>query len=215
MAQQFKSSGVPLFKASDVPAMDPNCCCNECDFVISGETFESLSVPVQQIWFAAFPATGARERNSYRINYANSTFSFPVSSADLVDGYELTIGSFVARLVTFQDSTLTGDVPTATLTERLDLTLSLIYRTSGTPGFRFRVSNQEISYTGPSIPHISTFPISGSSTGTSPLPWEWGSPLITYPDLPTMPYSPTDFPADFETSLASLGWATAEIGDCP
>ncbi len=31
MTVQFKSSGVPLFKASDVPAMDPDCCCGaEC-----------------------------------------------------------------------------------------------------------------------------------------------------------------------------------------
>jgi len=188
--------------------------CAGCDFLITGETFSGLSVPVQQIWFAAFPATGARERNNYRVYYADSTFSFPVFSADLVDGYELTIGSFTARKVTFQDSTLAGDVATATLTERTDLTLSLIYRTSGTPGFRFRVSNQEISYTGPSVPDIGTFPIGGTSTGTSPLPWQWGSPLIVYPALPSMPYSPTDFPADFETSLVSLGWATADIAPC-
>lgn len=213
MTIQFKNGKV-LFVAGKI-AMGPDCCCGQdCDYMITGETFSLLSVPIQQIWFAAFPATGARVRNSYRVSYADSTFNFPVSSADLVDGYELTIGSFTSREVTFQDSTLTGDVATATLTSRVDLTLSLIYRTSGTPGFRFRVSNQEISYTGPSVPHISTFPIGSTSTGTSPLPWQWGSPLIVYPALPSMPYSPTDFPADFETSLASLGWATAEVTSC-
>lgn len=215
MTVQFKSTGVPLFKSSGIVAMDPDCCCTECDFVIAGETFEvGPSVPLQQRWLAA-PGAGARIHNSYGIDYANSTFSFAVSSSDLVDGYELTIGSFVSRQVTFHESTLAGDVPAATLTQRTDLTLSLIYRTSGTPGFRFRVSNQEISYTGPSIPHISGFPIVSSSSGTSPLPWQWGIPLIVYPDLPSMPYSPTSFPVDFETSLASLGWATADIEACP
>ena len=35
MTQQFLSSGVPLFKASGVPAMDPNCCCEEVPCVCS------------------------------------------------------------------------------------------------------------------------------------------------------------------------------------
>jgi len=214
MTVQFKSTGIPLFKSSGVVAMDVDCCCG-CDFVIAGETFEvGPSVPLQQRWFAA-PGAGLRTHNSYRLEYADSTFSFPVSNADLVDGYELTIGSFTTRQVIFHESTLAGDVPAATLTQRTDLTLSLIYRTSGTPGFRFRVSNQQISYTGPSIPGIGSFPIVSTSSGTSPLPWQWGIPLIVYPNFPTMPYSPTSFPANYETSLASLGWATATIGPCP
>lgn len=215
MAVQFKSTGVPLFKSSGIVAMDPDCCCSDCDFVIAGQTFEvGPSVPVQQLWLAA-PGSGLREHNIYRVEYADSTFSFQVSNADLVDGYELTIGNFIAKQITFHESTLAGDVPAATLTERTDLTLSLIYRTSGTPGFRFRVSNRAISYTGPSIPGIVSFPIVGTATGTSPLPWEWGIPLITYPNFPSMPYSPTSFPANFETSLASLSWATATIEACP
>lgn len=34
MTQQFKSSGIPLFKIDDIPAMDPNCCCDGCGFFI-------------------------------------------------------------------------------------------------------------------------------------------------------------------------------------
>jgi hypothetical protein len=214
VAVQFKATGTPLFKSTGVVAMDPDCCCGGCDFMVTGETFATLSVPVGQRWFAAFPATGARIRNSYRNSYTDYTFSFPVYSIDLVDGYELPIGSFIAREVTFHDSTLVGDVTTATLTAREDFILSLIYRLSPSPGFKFRVSNREVSYTGPTIPDISTFPIGGTSTGTSPTPWVWGTPPITYPDLPVMPYSPTSFPADFETSLVSLGWATAEVSPC-
>lgn len=187
--------------------------CIGCDFKITGQTFLSTSVPTRTTWFAA-PGSGARIHDTYRVQYADSSFSFPVFSADLVDGYELTIGSFIARQVTFHESTLSGDVSTATLTERLDLVLSLIYRTSPSAAFKFRVSSQEISYGGPSIPSIGGFPIVSTSTGTSPLPWQWGSPLIVYPDLPDMPYAPTSFPADVETSLASLGWATASISAC-
>jgi len=198
------------------PSGDCGCCDVGCDFVISGQTFENTgSIPIQQRWFAAFPFTGARIQNSYRVAYADSTFSFPVSSADLVDGYELTIGSFIANEVLFHDSTLVGDVATATLTARLDFILSLIFRTSGTPGFRFRMSNQELSLTGPTLPPISSFPIGSTSRGTSPLPWQWGTPLIVHPNLPSMPYAPTVFPPASETSLVSLGWATASIGPCP
>lgn len=213
MAVQFKVIGTPLFKATGIVAMDPNCCCGGCDFMMAVETFHVESVPLQQIWFAA-PGEGARTHDSYNISWENTSQDIPILNSNLVDGYEIHIGSFISRKVTFHESTLVGDISEATLTERFDLNLSLIYRTSPSPGFRFKISNQEVSYGGPALSPIGSFPIVGSSSGTSPTPWVWGTPPITYPNLPNMPYSPTFFPADFETSLVSLFWATATSIPC-
>lgn len=39
MTQQFLASGIPLFKASGIPAMDPNCCCGECDCSLADKAY--------------------------------------------------------------------------------------------------------------------------------------------------------------------------------
>ncbi len=137
MTQQFKSAGVPLFKASGVPAMDPDCCCGDvlCDACTTGYGPADYLIAL-----TGFPSC-------VNANAPNGNWIIPFDhslSGECIWSLDTGIGSDVVHIAVFLEYAPTGIAPPAFATagvpdapndETYFIFVSVAYGSNGNAGF--------------------------------------------------------------------------------